>query len=326
MCPADHETPQPLLLPALDETRSHIRTSPVHHPTRPRTTAQLLERPRNVRLNFEDTQEHQVHFLMLRVLLLECSDNTAALRQQGLQRHDNEIPRPRRHLHIHSGHRTNQSIEIRLRLLLNPTTAPRRAPAQERLEPLRVPHRRKNNEILIRRLRDQDLNLCLRDRQIRRIHTPLPAVPVRGSDPLSQPPRELAAQITATPGHLRRNLTRPFEHPPRTAHNTGRALERRRSREAEHIHQQIRQRGTNLGKRCNTRVHTRILHMPHHTRKRTEQKLSQREDSLVSGSEPAEQRTRDTCPRARLPPEGSALTAGWERAAHAPRPPPRKRP
>ena len=202
---------------------------------------------------------------MLRVLLLECSDNTAALRQQGFQRHDNEIPRPRRHLHIHSGHRTNQSIEIRLRLLLNPTTAPRRAPAQERLEPLRLPHRRKNNEILIRHLRDQDLNLCLRDRQIRRIHTPLPAVPVRGSDPLSQPPRELAAQITATPGHLRRNLTRPFEHPPRTAHNTGRALERRRSREAEHIHQQIRQRGTNLGKRCNTRVHTRILHVTHHT-------------------------------------------------------------
>ena len=243
-----------------------------------------------------------MHFLMFRVLLLECSDNTAALRQQGFQRHDNEIPRPRRHLHIHSGHRTNQSIEIRLRLLLNPTTAPRRAPAQERLEPLRLPHRRKNNEILIRHLRDQDLNLCLRDRQIRRIHTPLPAVPVRGSNPLSQPPRELAAQVSTAPEHGRRARSSRLERLTRAAHEAGRALERRRGREAEHIHQQIRQRGTNLGKRCNTRVHTRILHVTHHTRKRTGEPAKQRRNSHAAP--PSRPRTRRAHPQIRSCPYG----------------------
>ena len=140
---------------------------------------------------------------MVRALLLEHTGNTDALRQQRLQGHDHEIPRPRRHLHIHSGQRPNQSIEVRLGLLLNPGTTPRCAPAQEHREPLRIPYCRKNNEILIRRLRDQDLNLCLRDRQIRRIHIPLPAVPIRGGDPLSQSTRELAAQVSTAPWQVR---------------------------------------------------------------------------------------------------------------------------
>ena len=203
MRPVDHQATQPPLLSALPKTESHIRTPTKQQPTRTRTTAQLLDDPQNISLNIADLHEHLTHFLMVRALLLEHTGNTDALRQQRLQGHDNEIPRPRRHLHIHRGQRPNKGIEVRLGLLLNQATAPRCAPAQERLEPLRIPYCRKNNEILIRRLRDQDLNLCLRDRQIRRIHIPLPAVPIRGGDPLSQSTRELAAQVSTAPGQVR---------------------------------------------------------------------------------------------------------------------------
>ena len=250
LCPVDHQAAQPLLLPALDEPRSHIRTSPEHHPTGTSSISchqsgpgqQLVQLAPIVRCNVVNGFEF-VEYRIQRAYL--------------------ERRRPRRQYRVLARYCAHQLVEpLPIRLPDSPAPFPRKS-AEDLLDRLGSAGLGQGRVVLGLGALDDVRDLALRPPQRAPIHPNALRTRKRLPrdlkqllfNPVAEPALLIARKALQTPKRttaIRERFRSTGEHPARRPHD-------------KRIAQSTSAKGE---KRDNIRVHTRILHVTHHTWKR----------------------------------------------------------
>ena len=228
------------MLYALDETRSHIRTPTEHHPTRTHAARQqLVQLAAIVRCNLVNGFEFAEY----------C-----------IQRAYLERWRPRRQYRVLARHCAHQLVEpLPIRLPDSPAPFPRES-AEDLLDRLGSAGLGQGRVVLGRGALDDVRDLALRPPQRAPIHPNALRTRKRLPrdlkqlllNPVAEPALLIARKALQTPKRttaIRERFRSTGEHPARRPHD-------------KRIAQSTGAKGE---KRDNVRVHTRILHVTHHT-------------------------------------------------------------